>query len=266
MAYETILYDVAAGVATITLNRPDSYNALTTQMYRDLLDALKQVKRDKGVRAVVITGAGKGFCSGADLTEVQGQLGQDLAIGDVLRSGLNRIAMSIHQLEKPVICAVNGVAAGAGTGLALACDMRIVSENSSFVFAAFVNIGLMPDAGATYFLPRLVGAAKAFELCVLADGQNRVTAQQAVELGIANQQVSHDDLMNETQAIAQKMATMASKAIGLTKRAMAKSLNQTLAEQLETEAQLQTIASHTSDFQEGVLAFIEKREANFKGE
>ena len=266
MTYETILYDVAEGVATITLNRPESYNAMTSQMYLELLDALKQVSRDSAVRAIVLTGSGKGFCSGADLVEMQGKLSENIAIGDVLRSGLNRIVLAIHQQEKPVICALNGVAAGAGTGLALACDLRFMSEDASFVFASFVNIGLMPDAGTTYFLPRLVGASKAFELSVLADGKNRISAQQAVGLGIASAVVMREDLMEHTYEVAQKMAKMASKAIGLTKRAIAKSMSQTLEEQLENEAQLQTIASRTSDFQEGVMAFIEKRQANFKGE
>jgi 2-(1,2-epoxy-1,2-dihydrophenyl)acetyl-CoA isomerase len=266
MTYETILYDVAEGVATITLNRPESYNAMNSQMYHELLDTLKQVSDDNAVRAVVLTGAGKGFCSGADLIEMQGKLGENIAIGDVLRGGLNRIVLGIHQLEKPVICAVNGVAAGAGTGLALACDLRFMSEDASFVFASFVNIGLMPDAGTTYFLPRLVGASKAFELSVLADGKNRISSQQAVGLGIASASVMREDLMAHTYEVAHKMAKMASKAIALTKQAIAESLSQTLEEQLETEAQLQTIASHTSDFQEGVMAFIQKREANFKGE
>ena len=265
MSYETILFDVADGVATITLNRPDSYNAMTTQMYKELLDALKQVKRNNEIRVLVITGAGKGFCSGADLTEMQSGVA-DVEIGDILREGLNRIAMSIHTLEKPAICAVNGVAAGAGTGLALACDMRIVSEDASFVFAAFVNIGLIPDAGTTYFLPRLVGSSRAFELAVLADGHNRVSAQQAVGLGIANRHVMHENLQQETQELAQQLAKMATKAIGLTKRVIAKSFTNTLEEQLEVEAQHQTVASRTQDFSEGVAAFIEKRPAQFNGE
>jgi 2-(1,2-epoxy-1,2-dihydrophenyl)acetyl-CoA isomerase len=238
---------------------------MTARMYSELLDVLKQIKRDDNIRVVVITGAGKGFCSGADLTEMQGRLGQ-VEIGDVLREGLNRIAMGIHQLEKPVIAAINGVAAGAGTGLALACDMRVVSEDASFVFAAFINIGLIPDAGSTYFLPRIVGAAKAFELVVLADGKNRISAQQAVGLGLANRHVTPEDLMPEAMGLAHKLANMATRAIGLTKRAIAKSHAQTLPEQLETEAQLQTAASRTNDFQEGVMAFIQKREAQFTGE
>lgn len=266
MPYETILYDAADGVATITLNRPDSYNAMTAQMYEDLLDAFKQISRDNAVRVVVLTGAGKGFCSGADLMQMQGQLQSNIEIGDVLRQGLNRIALTIHQLEKPVIGAINGVAAGAGTGLALACDMRIMSDSANFVFAAFVNIGLMPDAGSTYFLPRLVGMPKAFELCVLADGKNRVSAEESHRLGIANRVVAADILMAETLAVAQKMAKMATRAIALTKRAISKSLSQSLEAQLETEAQLQTVASRTRDFQEGVMAFVEKREAQFKGE
>lgn len=265
MAYETILYDVADGVATITLNRPDAYNALNTQMYKDLRDALKQIKRDKAIRAVVITGTGKGFCSGADLTEMQGGI-SSVSIGDVLRDGLHHIITGIRRLEKPVICAINGVAAGAGASLALACDLRIASDKASFVFAAFVNIGLIPDAGSTHFLPQLVGTAKAFELVMLADAQNRVDAEQALELGVVTRVVAHDDLMSETHALANKMANMATKAVGMAKRAIYKSSERSLEEQLEAEAQLQTIATRTQDFQEGVMAFLEKREANFKGE
>lgn len=265
MSYETILFDVNDGVASITLNRPDVYNALTAQVYKEISHALKQVKRDKEIRAMLFTGAGKGFCSGADLTEVQSNL-EDIAIGDYLRSGLNQIVTSFRTLEKPIICALNGVAAGAGASLALATDIRIASEKSSFVFAAFINIGLIPDAGGTYFLSELVGPAKAFELAMLADGKNRVSAEQAQNLGLVTRVVAHDDLMNEANALANKMANMPTKAIGLAKRAIYKAPERGLDGQLETEAQLQTIASRTHDFQEGVTAFIEKREPNFKGE
>lgn len=265
MAYETILYDVSNGVATITLNRPDAYNALTMQMYTELVDVLKQIKRNVDVRAVVLTGAGKGFCSGADLVEVQANMAT-LEIGDILRDGLHHVITGIRRLEKPVICAINGVAAGAGASLALACDLRIVSEKASFVFAAFVNIGLIPDAGSTHFLPQLVGASKAFELAMLADSNNRVTAEQALNLGLITRVVPHDDLMSETGVLADKMALMATKAVGLAKRAIYKSSERSMEDQLEAEAQLQTIATRTHDFQEGVMAFIEKRQPQFKGE
>lgn len=266
MSYETILFDINDGVATITLNRPDSYNALTQEMYKELTHAFKQVSRNKEVRAVLLTGAGKGFCSGADLVSMQGVFSQEVSIGDVLRDGLHHVILGIRRLEKPVICAINGVAAGAGASIALATDLRIASDKASFVFAAFVNIGLIPDAGSTHFLPQLVGPAKAFELAMLADSKNRVSPAQAQNLGIVTKVVTHDDLMNEARDLATKMAIMPTKAIGLAKRAIYKSSENGLFDQLEMEAQMQTIASRTHDFQEGVTAFIEKRDANFKGE
>lgn len=265
MDYETILFDISQGVATITLNRPGKYNALTVQMYEELLDALKQCARNHEVRAVMITGAGKAFSSGADLLELQSQLGT-FDIGDMLRQGLNRITSAIRTLEKPVVAVINGVVAGAGGGIALACDMRIASDNATFVFAAFANIGIIPDAGTTYFLPQLVGVSKAYELALFADGKNRVSAEEALHLGIVNRVVAHEDLQAEMTAIGHKLASMATKAVGLTKRAMYKAVERSLSEALETEAQLQTITFKTQDFQEGVMAFIEKREANFKGE
>ena len=265
MAYETILFEIEEGVATITLNRPEKYNALNVQMYGEIQDALKQCTRNQEIRAVIITGAGKAFSSGADLVELQSQLGT-FDISDVLRQGLNRIVISIRELEKPVVAVINGVVAGAGGGLALACDMRIASDKASFVFAAFSSIGIIPDAGTTYFLPQLVGVSKALELSLFADGQNRVSAEEALTLGIVNRVIADEDLAQETQAIGSKLANMATKAVGLTKRAMLKASERSLADALETEAQLQSVTFKTQDFQEGVMAFIQKRPAEFKGE
>jgi len=265
MSYETIIFDVTDGLATITLNRPEKYNALNMQMYKEIQDALKQCSRNAEIRAVIITGAGKAFSTGADLVELQSQLG-NFEIGDVLRNGLNRIVTAIRQLEKPVVAVINGVVAGAGGGIALACDMRIVSDQASFVFAAFSGIGIIPDAGTTYFLPQLVGTSKALELSLFANGKNRVSPEEAYRLGIANRVIAHDDLAEESKAIGLQLANMATVAVGLTKRILYKSVERSLSDALETEAQLQGVAFKTQDFQEGVMAFIEKREANFKGE
>ena len=170
MPYETIAYTVQDNIATITLNRPASYNALNLAMLKDLTHALKAIARDSSVRAVIITGAGRGFSSGADLLEIQSQI-HKIDITETLRNGLNVIVDAMRTLEKPIICAINGVAAGAGASLCLAADFRIASDKAGFVFAAFVNIGLIPDAGGTYLLQKLVGPAKALELMILADAK-----------------------------------------------------------------------------------------------
>lgn len=265
MAYETLLFDVQDGLATITFNRPERYNALTLKMYDELSDALKQCARDKAIRAIILTGSGKAFSSGADLVELQSHLGT-FDISDMLRSGLNRIVMTMRTLEKPILGVINGVVAGAGCGLALACDMRLASDQATFVFAAFTRIGIIPDAGTTYSLTQLVGTSKALELAMFADGNNRVSADEAVSLGLVNRVVPHDELEAAAQAIGNRMANMATKAVGLTKRAIYASTDRTLDEALENEAQLQSVTFQTQDFQEGVMAFIQKREPAFKGD
>lgn len=265
MAYETILYEVADGVATLTLNRPDSYNALTQAMYTEILHALKQAERDSSVRALRLTGAGKAFCSGADLRDVD-TAQTNLEVGDMLRVGLNEIVLALRGLPKPIVCAMNGVAAGAGASLTLACDYRIASQQASYVFAAFASIGIIPDSGLTYLLPQYVGVGKALELVLLADSGNRLAMDEAQRLNIVNRVVPPDDLAGESMALAHKLANMATRAISMTKRAMYRAADQTLADALEYEAQLQTAAFRTADFREGVQAFLEKRPPVFKGE
>lgn len=266
MTYEAILHEVHEGVATITLNRSESRNALNGAMYRELKQVFAEISQTPHVRAVVLTGAGKGFCSGQDLGELNALVAQGMTVGDMLRANLNQLVLNIRALEKPVIGALNGVAAGAGASLALATDLRIASQEASFVFAAFVNIGIIPDGGGTYLLPHLVGASKALELAWLADAQHRVSAQDALALGLVNRVVTHDSLLAEAQTLAQRLASMATLALGKTKRAIYNALETTLENALEHEASVQERMFQTHDFSEGVRAFLEKRPAQFKGE
>lgn len=267
MAYETLLYDAVDGVSTITFNRPDRANAFNATMLRETIDIFKQIARDPAIRAVVITGAGKGFSSGQDLKEMGALVasGDSGSMADHLRTSYNDIVTRMRTLEKPIIGAINGAAVGAGCSIALACDVRVCAESSTFVFAAFITVGLIPDGGSTFFLPRLVGMSRAFELAILADAQNRISAQQAQSLGLVTKVVPDDQLMTEAGALARKLAHMPTRAIGLTKRALNRAWTNTLDESLELEAQLQGVSGTTDDFKEGVAAFLEKRAPNFCG-
>ncbi len=260
-AFETILFNVADGVATITLNRPDRLNALTTGMTKELLTALKTCGKDATIRCVVITGAGRGFSAGQDLAEF-GRVSGDFSVGDHLRHGYNRLILALRELEKPVIAGVNGVAAGAGLGLALAADMRIASEKATFV-TAFIGIGLAPDSGVSWHLERLIGPARAFEL--LASGR-KVRADEALQMGLVNQVVPAEALDETVAGIAGQFAQAPTRSIGLTKRVLNRAATMTLAEALEYEAQIQDIAIRTADHKEGVQSFLEKRPPQFTGQ
>jgi len=257
---EPLLVEVDGGVATLTLNRPDALNALDAALKVALLDAVRRVGRDNAVRVVVLTGAGRAFCVGQDLRESSGDDGASLAVE--LREQYNPLILAIRRLEKPIIAAVNGVAAGAGMSLAVACDFRLASEDASFV-PAFGRIGLVPDSGLTWFLPRLVGPARAAELLLTGDP---IAAPDARRLGLVNAVVAAVDLAPEVRALADRLAAAAPRALALTKRALNRSLEVGLEEALAYEASLQGIAGATADHVEGVAAFREKRPPRFTGE
>jgi 2-(1,2-epoxy-1,2-dihydrophenyl)acetyl-CoA isomerase len=244
-------------VLTITLNRPDVLNAFNRAMHEGLASALKEA-RAADVRAVVLTGAGRGFCVGQDLTEFRDETGD---IGGRLRGLYAPNVLALRALEKPVIAAVNGPAAGAGLSLACACDIRIASNEASFV-PAFINIGLIPDSGGSFFVYHLLGYARAFEW--LASGR-RLSAAEARAWGLVSEVLEHDRLAARARELAAGLAAMPTRGVGMTKRLLDHARAATLDEQLEREAQLQTAATRTDDFREGVAAFLEKREPRFTG-
>jgi 2-(1,2-epoxy-1,2-dihydrophenyl)acetyl-CoA isomerase len=244
-------------VLTITLNRPDVLNAFNLEMHKGLAAALKEARTDE-VRAVVITGAGRGFCVGQDLTEFREAPGN---IGPRLRETYHPNVLAVRALEKPVIAAVNGVAAGAGMSFACACDLRIAADSASFV-PAFVNIGLIPDSGGSYFVTRILGPARAFEW--LTSGR-KLTAAEAQGWGLVSEVVETDVLAARAAEVAAQLAALPTRGIGMTKRLIDHALNATLERQLEREAELQAAATQTEDFKEGVAAFLDKRPPDFRG-
>lgn len=260
MTFETLLYEADGGVLTIALNRPESYNACNEQLTTDLQEALQTAERDSAVRAIVLTGAGKAFCSGQDLKDAP-EPGTRRSLSDSLERRYNPIIRKLTGMPKPIIAAVNGVAAGAGCSLALACDVRIASENA-YLLQAFINIGLVPDSGSSYFLAKIVGYARAFEIASLGE---KIPAATALELGLVNKVVPPDALMAEAKGLAERYAAGPTRAYGYIKKMLHRAGGSSLDEALDYEVFMQEAAGRTYDYTEGVKSFVEKRKPAFEG-
>ena len=254
-----LITEIDNGVLYITLNRPDKYNSGTQEMAFAFHKALDKARDNDDVRAVYITGAGKAFCAGQDLGEIVDPNGPELP--SIVKDHYNPTVERIRKLNKPVVAAVNGVAAGAGANIALACDVVVASEGASFI-QAFSKIGLIPDSGGTYTLPRLIGLQRASALMMLGD---KVSAADALQMGMLYKVFPIDTFVEESKKIVHKLAKMPTKALGMTKILLNESIKNSLKQQLELEGRYQELASHTEDYKEGVAAFLEKRKPTFKG-
>lgn len=262
MSYETIEFEITDGVAVLTLNRPDSLNSFNAQMHGEVKEALKTVKKSDEVRCLLITGNGRGFCAGQDLSDRNVAPGAEMPnLGESIEKNYNPLIRTINGLEMPVICAVNGVAAGAGANIAFACDIVLAAKSASFI-QAFCKIGLVPDSGGTYTLPRLVGPARAMALAMLGD---KIKAEQAEQWGMIWKAIDDEALKDEALAMAKQLATQPTRGLALIKRAINASWDNSFDEQLDLERDLQTLAGRTDDYREGVAAFMEKRQPNFTG-
>lgn len=256
----SILFEIKNSIAFITLNRPEKFNAFNREMALAFQEKLDECEKNISVRCVLITGAGKAFSAGQDLAEVWDQNGPGMET--ILSEHYNPIVKKIRNLNKPVIAAVNGVAAGAGANIALSCDVVIASESASFI-QAFSKIGLIPDSGGTYFLPRLIGLQKSSALMMLGD---KISAKESERIGMIYKYFPDEIFFYESEKIAILLSQLPTKALAYTKQALNKSLEQNLEQQLETEDSFQRKAAATNDFKEGISSFIEKRKANFKGD
>lgn len=256
---ETLLYKQEKGVVTLTLNRPKAFNSFNREMAFALIEQLKNCEKDDSVRAIVLTGEGRAFCAGQDLKEATEDNG--ISFEMILNEHYNPIIKAIRTIKKPVLAAVNGVAAGAGANIAFACDLTIAKKSASFT-QAFSKIGLVPDSGGTFFLPRLVGMQRATAMMMLS---NKITAQGAAEMGLIYQMVEDEDFEEQVNNLATSLAKMPTKALGMTKELINAGMENDLNSQLEMEGKYQIEASESADYEEGVNAFLEKRKPEFKG-
>ena len=263
MSYKTLLVDTADGVARITLNRPEKLNALSQQLLEELHAALKAAATDEGVRCVLLTGTGRGFSSGADLTDAMAQLkpGEKVDLGAALRQTYNPIVTLIREMEKPVVAALNGTAAGAGLNIALACDV-VIAARSARLIQAFIKIGLVPDAGGTWFIPSLIGKARATHWMMSGEP---LSAETAADWGLIAEVVDDEALPAAADALAAKMAAQPTLALAGIKRLVDAGDTGTLAGQLALEAEIQTTMGYSADAMEGIASFIQKREPKFRG-
>lgn len=262
MSFEHILFTIEQGVATLTLNRPEQLNSFNAQMHKEVREALKQVRQNPEVRCLLITGSGRGFCAGQDLGDrnvAPGAAAPDL--GESIEKNYNPLIRALRDLPMPVICAVNGVAAGAGANIALACDITLAARSASFI-QAFCKIGLVPDSGGTWTLPRAVGMARAKALALLGD---RLSAEQAEQWGMIWRCVDDAALQDEALKLARQLATQPTYGLALIKRALNASANNSFDAQLDLERDLQRLAGRSEDYREGVAAFMAKRTPEFKG-
>ena len=260
MELTCVLYEKIGSTAHVTLNRPDVFNAFNDAQSYELQSVFKDIKRDKEIRVVVLTGAGKAFCSGQDLKAIANSKNRSLS--DSLYKRYNPIIKAMREVPKPIICKLNGVAAGAGASLALACDFIVAHEKASLI-EVFVNVGLVPDSGSSYFLPKAISPARAFEMATMAP---KIKAQQALEWGLINRVCNDENFDSTISEIAEYYSTARTKSIGMIKKMLNKAQHSDLDTMLQYEAFCQEIAGKSADYKEGVAAFNEKRKANFTGE
>ncbi|MDY7578119.1 2-(1,2-epoxy-1,2-dihydrophenyl)acetyl-CoA isomerase PaaG [Herbaspirillum sp. RTI4] len=262
MPYESILFSIDSGIARLTLNRPEKLNSFTAAMHGEVRDALERIKTDSSVRVLVLTGAGRGFCAGQDLSDRAVKPGDSAVdLGESIEKYYGPLVLSLRALPFPVICAVNGVAAGAGANITLACDIVIAARSASFV-EVFCKLGLLPDTGGTYFLPRLLGTARAMGVAMLGD---KISAEKAEQWGLIWKCVDDDQLISEVDALAQHFAKAPTQGLAHTKQALYQSPANTLEQQLHLERDSMRTLGNTHDYKEGVAAFLEKRAAQFTG-